>query len=162
MGLHVPLGALDRLVRQLARREQTTQARIARDLLVRCRALTRSITELDRELQPRTATIAPKPLQLPGCGPLTAAKLLCEIDPIDRFRTDAQTARHPGVAPLDASSGKHQRHASTQAATDNPTAPSIASRSPKAASTSPRAPTSNANKPKARAAAKRSAASKRP
>ena len=114
--LHVPLGALDRVLwldrlsRQLARREQTTQARIARDLLGRCRTLTRSIGELDRELHARTLTIAPRLLQLPGCGPLSAAKLLCEIGPIDRFPSDAQLARHAGVAPLDASSGKHQRH----------------------------------------------------
>ena len=37
--------------RKLARREQTTQVRIARDLVGRCRSLTRTITELDRELQ---------------------------------------------------------------------------------------------------------------
>ena len=73
-------------------------------------ALTRSIAELDRELQARTQTLAPRLLQLPGCGPLSAAKLLCEIGPIGRFRSDAQLARHAGVAPLDASSGKHQRH----------------------------------------------------
>jgi transposase len=114
--LAVPLGALDRalwldrLGRQLAHREQSTQVRIARDLLGRCRTLTRSIGELDRELHARTAALAPRLLQLPGCGPLSAAKLLCEIGPIDRFRTDAQLARHAGVAPLDASSGKHQRH----------------------------------------------------
>ena len=41
---------------------------------------------------------------------MSAAKLLREIGPIDRFPTDAQLARHAGVAPLDASSGKHQRH----------------------------------------------------
>jgi transposase len=40
---------------------------------------------------------------------LNAAKLLCEIGPIDRFHSDAQLARHAGVAPLEASSGKHQR-----------------------------------------------------
>jgi transposase len=114
--LAVPLGALDRAVwldrlgRQLARREQTTQARIARDLVGRCRTLTRSIAELDRELHTRTQTLAPGLLALAGCGPLSAAKLLCEIGPIDRFRTDSQLARHAGVAPLDASSGKHQRH----------------------------------------------------
>jgi transposase len=114
--LQVPLGGLDRdvwldrLGRQLARREQTTQLRIARDLLARCRTLTRSILELDRELQTRTQGLAPRLLELPGCGPLSAAKLLCEIGPIDRFLTDAQLARHAGVAPLDASSGKHQRH----------------------------------------------------
>jgi transposase len=114
--LQVPLGALDRaiwierLARQLAGREQTIQVRIARDLLSRCRTLGRAIGELDRELRARTTTIAPALLQLPGCGPLSAAKLLGEIGPIDRFRSDAQLARHAGVAPLDASSGKHQRH----------------------------------------------------
>jgi transposase len=52
----------------------------------------------------------PRLLELAGCGPLSAAKLLCEIGPIERFRSDAQLARHAGVAPLDASSGKQQRH----------------------------------------------------
>jgi transposase len=114
--LRVPLGALDRAVwlerlgRQLARREQATQVRIARELLGRCRSLTRSIPELERELAQRTQALAPRLLDLAGCGPLSAAKLLCEIGPIDRFRSDAQLARHAGVAPLDASSGKHQRH----------------------------------------------------
>ena len=74
--LAVPLGALDRavwierLARRLARREQTTQVRIARDLLARCRSLTRSVGELDRELQARTQTLAPRLLELAGCGPL--------------------------------------------------------------------------------------------
>jgi transposase len=114
--LTVPLGALDRAVwldrlgRQLARRDQSTQVRIARDLVGRCRTLTRSIGELDRELLARMKTLAPRLLELPGCGALSAAKLLCEIGPIDRFPSDAQLARHAGVAPLDASSGKHQRH----------------------------------------------------
>jgi transposase len=115
-GLHVPLGALDRTIwldrlgRQLARREQTTQVRIARELVARCCTLTRTILEHDRELHARTSALAPRLLQLPGCGPISAAKLLCEIGPIDRFHSDAQLARHAGVAPLDASSGKHQRH----------------------------------------------------
>jgi len=114
--LEVPLGALDRTVwldrlgRQLARREKTTQVQIARDLLGRCRSLTRTISELDQELRAQTTEIAPQLLELAGCGPVSAAKLLGEIGPIDRFRSDAQLARHAGVAPLDASSGKHQRH----------------------------------------------------
>ncbi len=114
--LAVPLGALDRSIwlerlgRRLARREQTTQVRIARDLLGRCRNLTRSVLELERELQARTCAIAPALLQLPGCGALSAAKLLSEIGPIERFGSDAQLARHAGVAPLEASSGKQRRH----------------------------------------------------
>ncbi len=84
--------------------------RVARDLVSRCRSLTCSIVELDRELQQRTEQLAPALLELPVCGALTAAKLLAEVGPIDRFRSDAQLARHSGVAPLEASSGRVQRH----------------------------------------------------
>ena len=114
--LTVPPGALDRplwldrVAHRLRCAEQTVQIRIARELIGRCRSLTRSILALDRELQSRTEQRAPRLLTLPGCGPLSAAKLLAEIGPIERFETDAQLARHAGVAPLEASSGKHQRH----------------------------------------------------
>jgi transposase len=114
--LGVPAGALDRpvwldrIARKLARREQTLQVRIARELVGRCRALTRTILELERELAVMTAQTAPALLELPGCGAVTAAKLLAEIGPIDRFQTDAQLARHGGVAPLEASSGRVRRH----------------------------------------------------
>jgi transposase len=101
---------LDRVSRWLARREQDVQARIAGELITRCRSLTRSIVELNCELERRTAELAPALLELPGCGALTASKLLGEVGPIDRFRNDAQLARHSGVAPLEASSGRVQRH----------------------------------------------------
>ena len=80
--LQVPLGALDRCVwldrvtRRLGRSEQTIQVRIARELVGRCRSLTRTIAELDRDLHARTSALAPLLLELPGCGPLSAAKLL--------------------------------------------------------------------------------------
>ena len=114
--LVVPAGALDRavwldrLARRLARSEQTVLVQIARELVGRCRNLTRTILALDRELHARIERTAPALLALPGCGALSAAKLLGEIGPIERFQTDAQLARHAGVAPLEASSGKHQRH----------------------------------------------------
>src|SRR3954468_7602360 len=101
---------LERVARWLARREQEVQVGVARELVARCRSLTRTIVELDAELEQRTAQTAPALLELPGCGPLTAAKLLAEVGPIDRFQTDAQLARHSGVAPLEASSGRVQRH----------------------------------------------------
>jgi transposase len=114
--LVVPSGALhravwlDRLARRLARNEQKVLVRIARELVGRCRSPTRTILALDRELQQRASETAPGLLALPGCGALSAAKLLGEIGPIERFQTDAQLARHAGVAPLEASSGKHRRH----------------------------------------------------
>jgi len=163
--LGVPTGALDRpvwldrIARKLARREQTLQVRIAPDLAGRCRALTRAILELERELAVMTAQPAPALLELPGCGALTAAKLLAEIGPIDRFQTDAQLARHGGVAPLEASSGHVRRHGSTAAATANSTAPCTGSPSRRRASIPRLTPISSASRPKARATAKRSAAS---
>jgi transposase len=114
--LVVPLRRLDRasqlerVGRWLARREQEVQVRIARELVNRCRSLSREITELDQELEQQAAAVAPALLELPGCGAVTAAKLLAEIGPISRFKSDAQLARHSGVAPLQASSGKNQRH----------------------------------------------------
>ena len=66
----------------------------AHELVSRCRSLNRTIAQLDQELEQRTAEIAPALLELPGCAAVTAAKLLGEIGPIDRFKTDAQLARH--------------------------------------------------------------------
>jgi len=101
---------LDRVGRWLARREQELQVRIARELIAIIRQLNRAIGEVDQELEQRTVELAPTLLELPGCATLTAAKLLAEIGPVDRFKTDAQLARHAGVAPLEASSGRTQRH----------------------------------------------------
>ena len=101
---------LDRVRRWLARREPELQVRLARELVSTIRSLNRAVAELDQELEQRTAEIAPALLELPGCAAVTAAKLLAEIGPIDRFNSDAQLARHSGVAPLEASSGRVQRH----------------------------------------------------
>jgi transposase len=101
---------LERVSRWLARQERELQVRLARELIVSCRSLDRTIAGLDHELERRTAELAPALLELPGCGPITAAKLLAEIGPVERFQSDAQLARHSGVAPLEASSGRIQRH----------------------------------------------------
>ncbi len=96
--LTVPPAALDRglwlerLGRWLARRQQTTQVRIARELVTRCRSLSRSIAELEAELQARAETLAPRLLELPGCGPLSAAKLLKRDRP-DRALRKRRPAR---------------------------------------------------------------------
>jgi transposase len=101
---------LEAVSRWLARRQKEMQVRLARELVSRCRALNREIAELDQELEACATQLAPALLDLPGCAGVTAAKLLAEIGPIDRFKTDAQLARHSGVAPLEASSGRVQRH----------------------------------------------------
>ena len=95
---------------RLARAEQNTRVRIARDELRRVRELTRAITSLERELAALVAALAPQLLAEPGCGPLTAAKLVGEIAGADRFATDAKLARTSGTAPIPASSGATHRY----------------------------------------------------
>jgi transposase len=101
---------LERVSRWLARRQPELQVRLARELVARCRSLDRTIAALDQELEQRVTELAPALLDLAGCGAITAAKLLAEVGPIGRFQNDAQLARYSGVAPLEASSGRIQRH----------------------------------------------------
>jgi transposase len=115
--LEVPAGALDRfcwldrLDEWLAARgKEGAQARIGRELVGRCRELTRRINELERELEGLLEREAEELLVLVGCGTLTAAKLVGEVAGVDRFAGDAKLAKHTGTAPLPASSGAVVRH----------------------------------------------------
>ena len=78
---------------------------------------------------------------------------------IGRFTSDAQPARHSGVAPLEASSGRVQRHRLDRGGNRQLNAALYRIAITQARYTLQRAPTSNANAAKARADAKRSAAS---
>lgn len=100
---------LDALATQLAG-VQGTVARIARDLVTRIRDLTRTILGLEREIAGLAATLSPRLLELVGCGPLGAAKLVGETAGIGRFRSAAAFARHNGTAPLPVWSGNTERH----------------------------------------------------
>jgi transposase len=112
----IPAGALDRrlwldrVVQRLGRLEQSVQVRIARELVLRCRELSRRVHQLDRELEQLLRVQAAELLGLVGCGPLTAAQLLGEIAGVERFATEAKLAKHCGAAPLPVSSGQRQRH----------------------------------------------------
>jgi len=115
LALEVPPKALRsacwllRLEEELAGREGV-QARIARELVDHCRALSGEIDALEREVERLTAELAPELLALPGCGALTAASLLGQTAGAARFASAARFAMHAGVAPLPASSGRTQRH----------------------------------------------------
>jgi transposase len=100
----------ERVGGRLARAEQGTRVRIARDELRRIRELTRAIDALERELAGLVAGLAPRLLAERGCGVLTAAKLIGEIAGIARFSSDAKLARLAGSAPIPASSGRTDRH----------------------------------------------------
>jgi transposase len=101
---------LARIARRLARSEQTARVRIARDELRRIAELSRAIDALEHEIAGLVAQAAPQLLDEPGCGPLTAAKLIGEIAGADRFASDAKLARAAGLAPIPVSSGRTNRH----------------------------------------------------
>ena len=112
----VPPGGLDRYVwldrveAHLGTMERTVQVRIVLDEVSRIRELTREARALEGELTALMNLVAPELLALPGCGALTAAKLLGETGGAIRFRSEAAFAMHCGVGPLEVSSGERQRH----------------------------------------------------
>jgi len=87
-----------------------TVARIARELVAHIRDLTRTIDGLEREIARLVAKVAPTLLALPGCGPLTAAKIVGETAGMTRFRSKEAFARHNGSAPVPVWSGNVTRH----------------------------------------------------
>ena len=101
---------LDRLAARLRRSEQAADVRIMRDQVRRLRELTRDAAALERELKLLIEAQQPRLLELPGCGTLTAAKLVAEIAGIERFKNPAKLARLAGIAPIPASSGNTNRH----------------------------------------------------
>lgn len=112
----IPAGALDRIrwiervSGKLSRAEQTTRVRIAREILRSVRAQVRRANELEREIAALVEVKAPELVSIPGCGVLSAAKILAETAGVKRFSSDAKLARLAGVAPIPASSGRRDRH----------------------------------------------------
>lgn len=112
----IPAGALDRKVwierssRKLGRAEQGARVRVARDLLNSIRVSVRRTRELERELAQLVEVKAPALVEIPGCGAMTAAKIISETTGVERFGSDAKLARLAGVAPIPASSGRRDRH----------------------------------------------------
>ena len=101
---------LDRVARKLARSEQSARVRVSRELVRAIRDRTRRAAELEREIGALVRARAPQLLELPGCGTLSAAKLIAETAGAGRFASDAKLARLAGVAPVPASSGSRIRH----------------------------------------------------
>jgi transposase len=116
LGIEEPKGrSLDRVATQdaLARALAVapgTVGRIARTLLDRIRASSAVIRGIEREIEGLVTVLAPSLLALPGCGPLTAAKIVGESAGIRRFHSAAAFARHNGTAPVPVWSGNEARH----------------------------------------------------
>jgi len=87
-----------------------TVADLAHQLLQHIRHLTHQATDLHTQISCLITTQAPHLLAIPGCGPLTAAKLVGETADIGRFPTPDKFAMWAGVAPIPVWSANTQRH----------------------------------------------------
>lgn len=81
-------------------------ARLARDILADIDRVSPVIDALEREITALVSQRVPDLLELPGCGPLTAAKIVGETAGITRFAHEAKYAMHAGVAPIPVWSGR--------------------------------------------------------
>ena len=84
-------------------------ATLGRREVTRIRELTREANQLERDISVRVVEIAPSLLALPGCGGLTAAKLVGEAADISRFKSRDAYAMWAGVAPIPVWSANNQR-----------------------------------------------------
>lgn len=80
-------------------------AELARDELADITRLTETINALAKRIGDRVREVSPTLLAMPGCGELTAAKLVGETAGVTRFKSEAAFARHSGVAPIPVWSG---------------------------------------------------------
>lgn len=101
--------AFDRIEQQL-RSHTGTVARLAGNLVTHARALTTEIDQLSAEIRAIAQKIAPTLLAIPGCGALTAAKIIGETAGVQRFHSKHAYARHNGTAPLPVWSSNRTRH----------------------------------------------------
>lgn len=81
-------------------------AEIARDELADVMALTKRINVLEARIRKLARDRVPALMELLGCAALNAAKLLGESAGITRFASEAQFARHGGLAPIPVWSGR--------------------------------------------------------
>lgn len=101
---------LDALAERVQAEHHGMVARLAGELIADIRERTVRIRALEREITARVQKVAPQLLELPGCGALSAAKIVGETARPGRFRSEACFAMHAGAAPIPASSGRTDRH----------------------------------------------------
>lgn len=100
---------VDQVTEQLAGLEGTI-VEILREQLARVRELNQRALELERQIMLLVIRLAPSLLAIPGCGALTAAKIVGETAGVRRFRSKSAYARWNGTAPQPVWSGNTTRY----------------------------------------------------
>ena len=104
-GSDPPSGSLNRYktldaIDELLATHTSMVAELAKREAIRIRELTREVNQLERDLTQQVTDLAPTLLQIPGCGALSAAKLVGEAADIGRFVSRDAYAMWAGVAPI--------------------------------------------------------------
>ncbi|MCH8972132.1 MAG: IS110 family transposase [Acidobacteria bacterium] len=113
-GYDPPAGSLNRYktldeIEQLLTGHNSMVAELGRREVARIRELTREANQLERDIGRRVVELVPSLLEIPGCGGLTAAKLVGEAADITRFKSRDAYAMWAGTAPIPVWSANNQR-----------------------------------------------------
>ena len=113
-GYDPPAGSLNRYktlaaIDELLDNHTGVVADVARREVTRIRELTREANQLERDIAARVTGLVPSLLVMPGCGALSAAKLVGEAADITRFKSRDAYAMWAGAAPIPVWSANNQR-----------------------------------------------------
>ena len=87
-----------------------TRRRLAAEQLAELVAVEKKIKALTKELKAMVLARGSTLMDLPGVGPVVAARILADVGDVARFADRNRFASWTGTAPLDASSGEQIRH----------------------------------------------------
>ena len=87
-----------------------TRRRIAAEELSELTAIDAKIKTATAELKALVLARGSRMMDLPGVGPVVAARILADVGDVTRFADRNRFASWTGTAPLDASSGEQNRH----------------------------------------------------
>lgn len=91
-------------------RHRGTVASLIRQLAGDCLRRFDQINQLKAQLGDEMPPVGHALMKIQGLGPITASQILAEVAGTGGFVNDAKLAAWAGTAPLDASSGRQQRH----------------------------------------------------
>jgi transposase len=94
----------------LLRRDRSVRADLVRRRIAGIRRLDREVADIDHQIAIRVKATGTTLVEIPGVGPLIAAKILGEVGDVRRLRSKAAFAHLSGTAPIIASSGGTHRH----------------------------------------------------
>jgi transposase len=87
-----------------------TRRRLAAEQLAELVVIEKKIKALTKELKAMVLARGSTLMDLPGVGPVVAARILADVGDVARFADRNRFASWTGTAPLDASSGEQIRH----------------------------------------------------